>query len=148
MSTNFTVSTGRGGAGNMLTTSESPTPKLVPSGSQTPVLLQAVYSTGRGGAGNMRQNIDPQLTRMAQDVDDDIDVRVDHLSENDNELNKIHSMATSHGRPKTPPQTLVIGRGGAGNILESKKSNERHKKRNESGSLFKKFKLKISRLFC
>lgn len=71
MSQGYRVSTGRGGAGNMHFSNEKiSSPKIIPEGSQTPNILSPVYSTGRGGAGNMRKNIDPTITRKAQDVGD------------------------------------------------------------------------------
>ncbi|CCK69475.1 Par32p KNAG_0C03710 [Huiozyma naganishii CBS 8797] len=65
----YRISTGRGGAGNICSSSEKVSPKIIAQGSQTPSILQPVYSTGRGGAGNMRRNVDPKVTRRAQDVD-------------------------------------------------------------------------------
>ncbi|KAH3902635.1 Par32p SCDLUD_000216 [Saccharomycodes ludwigii] len=67
----YKVHYSRGGAGNITTNSSKPRPKIVPQGSQTPIILSPVYSTARGGAGNMRKNIDPKVTRMSQDVDFD-----------------------------------------------------------------------------
>lgn len=66
----YKVTFGRGGAGNIITSHSKPKPKLIKQGSQTPSIIQPVYSTGRGGAGNLKRNIDPKLTRRAQDVDD------------------------------------------------------------------------------
>ncbi|AAS52211.1 ADR291Cp [Eremothecium gossypii ATCC 10895] len=108
MSTEHRVTTGRGGAGNVATIKDAPSPKLVPQGSQTPVLLQPVYSTGRGGAGNMRPNVDPQLTRRAQDVDGDDILHDDRLS---------RSRSTQSEHQGLPARACSIGRGGAGNIL-------------------------------
>lgn len=65
----YRISTGRGGAGNITESSSKAQPNFIKRGSQTPNILQPVYSTGRGGAGNMRKNIDAKLTRQAQDVD-------------------------------------------------------------------------------
>ncbi|QEU61384.1 Par32 [Kluyveromyces lactis] len=121
----YRVSTGRGGAGNMITSNEKPSPKVVTQGSQTPNILSPIYSTGRGGAGNMRRNVDPVMTRTAQDVDNDdvIDVT---SSNNTGTIKKIKSRRFSE-----PPKTISIGRGGAGNILSPKSSR---KKRDEKGS--------------
>lgn len=58
---------GRGGAGNMLSASQSP--KLNPSDLETPVLKKPVVTTGRGGTGNMAKNDDPRETRLRQDVE-------------------------------------------------------------------------------
>lgn len=65
------MSTGRGGAGNMRSSSAKAAPTYIKQGSQTPNILQPIYSTGRGGAGNMMKNFDSKLTRKAQDVDED-----------------------------------------------------------------------------
>lgn len=58
---------GRGGAGNMADTTQSP--RLQPSDLETPTLKKPVISTGRGGTGNMAPNKDPVETRKRQDVD-------------------------------------------------------------------------------
>ncbi|TWU75482.1 hypothetical protein ED733_005241 [Metarhizium rileyi] len=60
------ASHGRGGAGNMLDSSQSP--KLNASDLATPVLKKPVVTTGRGGTGNMAKNDDPLATRLRQDV--------------------------------------------------------------------------------
>jgi hypothetical protein len=57
---------GRGGAGNMLSASQSP--KLNAADLETPVLKTPVVTTGRGGTGNMAKNDDPRETRLRQDV--------------------------------------------------------------------------------
>ncbi|CAL9735730.1 hypothetical protein MOSE0_I03114 [Monosporozyma servazzii] len=65
----YKVSTGRGGAGNIHYSNEKiSSPKIIPEGSQTPSIISPMYSTGRGGIGNMRKNVDPVITRKAQDV--------------------------------------------------------------------------------
>ena len=61
-----TVSTGRGGAGNIGDASKSP--RLQPTDLTTPTLKTSVYTTGRGGSGNMVSNDDPEAARLAQDV--------------------------------------------------------------------------------
>ncbi|KAJ9142091.1 hypothetical protein NKR23_g7324 [Pleurostoma richardsiae] len=61
------ISSGRGGAGNMVDSTKSP--KLEPKDLQTPVLKTPVVTTGRGGSGNMAKNVDPAETRMRQDVE-------------------------------------------------------------------------------
>ncbi|CCH60300.1 hypothetical protein TBLA_0C05040 [Henningerozyma blattae CBS 6284] len=71
---------GRGGAGNIHKTDSKISPKLVPQGSQTPNILHPVFSTGRGGAGNMRKNVDPKLTRIAQDVGDAVIIPEDSVT--------------------------------------------------------------------
>ncbi|CCE63789.1 hypothetical protein TPHA_0F03080 [Tetrapisispora phaffii CBS 4417] len=70
MGSKYMISTGRGGAGNIHSSETKAAPKMVRQGSQTPNIIQPVYSTGRGGAGNMRKNVDPKLTRKAQDVEE------------------------------------------------------------------------------
>ncbi|CDO94987.1 unnamed protein product [Kluyveromyces dobzhanskii CBS 2104] len=118
----YKISTGRGGAGNVITSSEKPSPKVVTQGSQTPNIISPIYSTGRGGAGNMRRNVDPIMTRTAQDVDDD-DV-IDVVSSNHTgNIQKVKSR-----RPSEPPKNISIGRGGAGNILSPKSSRKKDKK--------------------
>lgn len=125
----YKVSTGRGGAGNIATSQEKPKPKMVSQGSQTPNLLQTVYSTGRGGAGNMRRNVDPTLTRAAQDVDDDdiIDVTSSNKS---GTIKKVKSR-----RPSEPPKNISIGRGGAGNMLSPKSSGKTGSNKKEQGKV-------------
>lgn len=61
------ASHGRGGAGNMADTAN--TPKTNPADLQTPVLRGSVVTTGRGGTGNMAKNDDPRETRKRQDVE-------------------------------------------------------------------------------
>lgn len=148
MSQTYKISTGRGGAGNITTSDKIPSPKIVLHGSQTPNILQPVYSTGRGGAGNMRRNLDAKLTRKAQDVGDDGEE--DYLSHNlDDDIIAFNdgdgtgrgtssnndiapkSLASNHNsenslKPKKsvhePPKSIAIGRGGAGNILSPSNS--------------------------
>ncbi|AQZ18467.1 PAR32 (YDL173W) [Zygosaccharomyces parabailii] len=156
------VSTGRGGSGNMHPCKSNPSPKLIPQGSQTPSILQPVYSTGRGGAGNMRRNVDPRMTRKAQDVEqfaDDEDAILvgdeDYIGplpeENiSNTLSGANSRSASSGGSRgrlaasgtrrgsnvSPsgrerPKAIVLGRGGAGNIISpTSSSKERKKKKN------------------
>ncbi|CAM1507363.1 Fc.00g070040.m01.CDS01 [Cosmosporella sp. VM-42] len=61
------ASHGRGGAGNMADSAQ--TPKPTPHDLQTPTLKTAVVTTGRGGTGNMAKNKDPYETRLRQDVE-------------------------------------------------------------------------------
>ncbi|SCU85657.1 LADA_0D08834g1_1 [Lachancea dasiensis] len=139
MSHNYHISTGRGGAGNVVSTSEKPSPKIVPQGSQTPSLLQPVFSTGRGGAGNMYKNVDRNLTRKAQDVDDHISGGEDHIEPVSSGGEKVHSVTSQTSALNTKqhngkhtlkpsrsrhdsPQTVSIGRGGAGNMLSASSS--------------------------
>ncbi|KAF4461963.1 hypothetical protein FALBO_11222 [Fusarium albosuccineum] len=58
---------GRGGAGNMADSAQSP--KANPADFQTPTLKSSVVTTGRGGTGNMAKNDDPRETRKRQDVE-------------------------------------------------------------------------------
>ncbi|RCK60477.1 hypothetical protein Cantr_08027 [Candida viswanathii] len=99
-------STGRGGAGNIQSSDQLPSPKLAPQGSNTPYLHTAKVSTGRGGYGNMVNNDDPELTRKLQDVD---------------------------GAPSSPKDDLYavtsnksfsVGRGGFGNMVSRSRSAE------------------------
>ncbi|KAL3232870.1 hypothetical protein RNJ44_04786 [Nakaseomyces bracarensis] len=94
MTEKYKISTGRGGAGNIHASDSRASPKMVKQGSQTPSILQPVYSTGRGGAGNMRRNTDPKLTRRAQDVDandsDNSEGYVDELMDGDDYIGPIH----------------------------------------------------------
>ncbi|CCF56379.1 hypothetical protein KAFR_0B00810 [Kazachstania africana CBS 2517] len=128
----YKVSTGRGGIGNFQKSGTRVSPKLVPQGSQTPALIQPVYSTGRGGVGNMRKNVDPKLTRIAQDVDAD-----DIILVKTNTSHEIRRERTIEEVTDKPP-TVAIGRGGAGNIVSpetsitdsnKKKPNKRHTSR-------------------
>lgn len=89
-------SSGRGGAGNILHSTQSPA--LQPGDLETPTLKTAVVTTGRGGSGNMAENSDPAGTRKRQDVEP----VVRHESD----------------RP-TP-----TGRGGMGNFFDKEKSPE------------------------
>ena len=176
MTEKYRISTGRGGAGNIHASDSRASPKLIKQGSQTPSILQPVYSTGRGGAGNMRRNTDPKLTRRAQDVDSmsedliDIDELMYHedyiepvnpvgaLQADDNEtavdtsiggrkqsrshtsrsrsrsrsksrLSKTLSATKSNTKHK-PQEKVIIGRGGAGNIISPKSSNPKAKHMN------------------
>jgi len=61
------LSSGRGGAGNIVDSTRSP--PLKPGDLQTPTLKTAVVTTGRGGSGNMAENSDPAETRKRQDVE-------------------------------------------------------------------------------
>ncbi|CAG9939448.1 unnamed protein product [Clonostachys rosea f. rosea IK726] len=88
---------GRGGAGNMADTTQSP--RLQPSDLETPTLKKPVISTGRGGTGNMAPNKDPLETRKRQDVD------------------------AVPRRPSSGAQHA--GRGGAGNVFKDKAEAER-----------------------
>lgn len=97
-------STGRGGAGNIKTGDELPSPKLVPQGSNTPMINQNKFSTGRGGFGNIVKNDDPELTRKLQDVD-----------------------GKNNLQPTASAKTFSVGRGGAGNVITQQKSNMSHK---------------------
>ncbi|AET39732.1 Par32p Ecym_4712 [Eremothecium cymbalariae DBVPG len=135
------VITGRGGAGNVAILKEAPSPKLVPQGSQTPVLLQPVYSTGRGGVGNMRQNVDPKLTRKAQDVDGDNGVQNNEDVISSGSLTKIKSMQSERTGGSGTPKSYSIGRGGAGNILSP--SNSMRKKDSKRPDMFAKLKKKL-----
>ena len=114
------ISTGRGGAGNIHSSSAKASPKIIPQGSQTPSILHPVYSTGRGGAGNMRKNVDPKLTRRAQDVEEEEEEESDcHESdcaindENDN-ITPIHvsnntiNAAISNVRSTSAPTGTVL----------------------------------------
>lgn len=162
----YKVSTGRGGAGNIQSTSSKLSPKLVPQGSQTPSILQPVFSTGRGGAGNMRRNVDAKLTRKAQDVDHDEeedfiephgeDDYIEPLSGDNIEralsgavssrehVQKVRSKRNSTVEER--PSAIAVGRGGAGNIITptaSRKAQAKKKgaqKANKKGvwSSFKK----------
>lgn len=60
-------SSGRGGAGNIRDSSQ--TPQIQAQDLQTPTLKTAVVTTGRGGQGNMAKNSDPVETRLRQDVE-------------------------------------------------------------------------------
>ncbi|SCU96293.1 LANO_0E13124g1_1 [Lachancea nothofagi CBS 11611] len=155
MGQSYNVYTGRGGAGNVVASSEKPSPKVVPQGSQTPNLLQPVFSTGRGGAGNMCKNVDYKLTRKAQDVDEDfISPAEDEIQPASpaNDLQNATSQssrgrqapqsAKSSLKPKRSrhetPQTVSIGRGGAGNILSpsNSKRSESEKKAKKPSSIW------------
>lgn len=98
-------STGRGGAGNIKTGDELPSPKLVPQGSNVPTLSQPKFTTGRGGYGNIVTNDDPELTRKLQDVDE-------------GKLNNLKSV------PSNKAKAFSIGRGGAGNVITKEKSRD------------------------
>lgn len=104
-------STGRGGAGNIKSSNEIPSPKLVPQGSNTPALTTSKFTTGRGGYGNMVSNDDPELTRKLQDVDGK-----PHESE-------LHAVTSN--------KSFAVGRGGFGNVISSTQS---HGSSNGSGS--------------
>lgn len=99
-------STGRGGAGNIQSSSSIPSPKLVPQGSNTPQLHTNKVSTGRGGYGNMLKNDNPELTRKVQDVDRPASAS----REND-----LYAVASN--------KSFAIGRGGFGNVMAQLKSN-------------------------
>ncbi|SMN18268.1 similar to Saccharomyces cerevisiae YDL173W PAR32 Putative protein of unknown function [Maudiozyma saulgeensis] len=194
MPTQFKISTGRGGAGNIRSSNSKVSPNYIKQGSQTPNIIQPIYSTGRGGAGNMMKNYDPKLTRRAQDVDEDtisnmndieeqIEIRneieninsnqsnINHSNDDDfinpiisttenyitNTISNVLSHISSSGEKlsqktndsdiikpskskirvqhkKIKKQTpIIIGRGGAGNIVSpssSSKSGSSHSKLN------------------
>lgn len=98
-------STGRGGAGNIASSSTKPSPKLVAQGSGTPKLHTAKVSTGRGGFGNMIKNNDPELTRKIQDVDG---------PSNSAKENELYAVASN--------KSFSIGRGGFGNVISRQTS--------------------------
>lgn len=148
----FNVSTGRGGAGNIVTSNAKPSPKIVPQGSQTPNILQPVFSTGRGGAGNMCKNVDYKKTRKAQDVDSVmISPEEDEIRAVESPLSLERNTSAQSGelykdalKPKKSrpehPQAISIGRGGAGNILSpsnSRKSERGAKKGGRSSKTAK-----------
>ncbi|CAR26136.1 hypothetical protein ZYGR_0E01190 [Zygosaccharomyces rouxii] len=152
------VSTGRGGSGNIQPAKSNLSPKLVPQGSQTPNILQPVYSTGRGGAGNMRRNVNPRVTRKAQDVEQELEKEdailvsdEDYISPVQEEdpvsatLSGANSRSHSSGGSKIKlqksktrqesnrerPKAIVLGRGGAGNIISPTSSvKDRRKEKN------------------
>lgn len=177
--TTYKISTGRGGAGNIHSTSSKMAPKLIPQGSHTPNILQPVFSTGRGGAGNMRRNVDAKLTRKAQDVEDEsddedniaINSEDDYISPlqtgenaqavlsggalsnnimssgNESKI-RTHKSRSKRNSSHERPKAIVLGRGGAGNIItptSSRKSVKGKKKNNKTHeskgilSIFKKF---------
>ncbi|KAL4889972.1 hypothetical protein BDV59DRAFT_100992 [Aspergillus ambiguus] len=63
------ISHGRGGAGNIYSTSQES--HTTPRDLVTPTIKQEVYTTGRGGSGNMMHNDPdhPELARESQDVE-------------------------------------------------------------------------------
>lgn len=95
-------STGRGGAGNIKSSSEAPTPHLVPQGSNTPKLTTTKITTGRGGYGNMVNNDSPELARKLQGVDD-------------NKSPELKAVASN--------KSFTVGRGGFGNVVSKTRSN-------------------------
>ncbi|CCE78887.1 Piso0_000921 [Millerozyma farinosa CBS 7064] len=98
-------STGRGGAGNIASSSSLPSPKLVPQGSNTPQLHTAKVSTGRGGYGNMLKNDNPELTRKVQDVDGPA---------NSSKENELYAVSSN--------KSFSVGRGGFGNVVTQQNS--------------------------
>lgn len=99
----YYYSTGRGGAGNIKSSKEIPSPTLVPQGLNTPKLTTSKITTGRGGYGNMVDNSDPDLVRKLQDVDG---------GKSENEL---HAVASN--------KSFSVGRGGFGNVVSRSRSN-------------------------
>lgn len=102
-------STGRGGAGNIKSSTSLPSPKLVPQGSNTPQLHTNKFSTGRGGYGNMLKNDDPELTRRLQDVDG---------PKSPSRENELYAVASN--------KSFSIGRGGFGNVISHQRSTNSH----------------------
>ncbi|KAG7195617.1 uncharacterized protein KQ657_003384 [Scheffersomyces spartinae] len=96
-------STGRGGAGNIKSSSEIPSPKLIPQGSNTPQLTSNIITTGRGGFGNMVKNDNPELIRKLQDVDG---------AAPGEELTSV-----------TSNRSFTVGRGGLGNVVSKTRSH-------------------------
>lgn len=92
----FKVSTGRGGAGNIRSSTSKVAPNYIKQGSQTPNILQPIYSTGRGGAGNMMKNYDAKLTRKAQDVDEDTISNMNDIEEQVEFRNELHKISSNH----------------------------------------------------
>lgn len=101
-------STGRGGAGNMQSSSTIPSPQLVPQGLNTPQLSSPIISTGRGGYGNMVNNKDPELTRKLQDVDRPRDASPD-----------LYAVASN--------KSFSVGRGGFGNVISQTNTSNSQK---------------------
>lgn len=99
----FYYSTGRGGAGNIKTSSEAPAPHIVSQGANTPKLTTSKITTGRGGYGNMVNNDNPELSRKLQDVD---------YGKKSPELNAVASN-----------MSFTVGRGGFGNVVSKTRSN-------------------------
>lgn len=99
----FYYSTGRGGAGNIKSSSEAPAPHLVPQGSNTPKLTTSKITTGRGGYGNMVTNDNPELARKLQDVD---------------EVKKSPELSAVASN-----KSFTVGRGGFGNVVSKTRSN-------------------------
>ncbi|EXV01162.1 DUF3602 domain protein [Metarhizium robertsii] len=101
---------GRGGAGNMVDSSQSS--KLHPSDLETPVLKNPVVTTGRGGTGNMAKNADPRETRRRQDVG-----AVDRFG--------LHMSSFARVPRRYSSGAQHSGRGGAGNVFrENEDSGE------------------------
>ncbi|WPK23853.1 hypothetical protein PUMCH_001103 [Australozyma saopauloensis] len=96
-------STGRGGAGNILSSTEAPSPQMVPQGSNTPKLTTSKITTGRGGYGNMVNNDSPELARKLQDVD------------GQQKKPDLYAVASN--------KSFTVGRGGFGNVVSKTRSN-------------------------
>jgi hypothetical protein len=112
----YHFSTGRGGRGNIQTSSAQPQPNIVEQGSLTPNLLQPVFSTGRGGAGNMHRNTDAKFARKLQDVDAEPEDYITPVISGQNGQNN----------------AMSFGRGGFGNMISPKNSyNEDQTKQRE-----------------
>ncbi|KAL2259157.1 hypothetical protein VTK26DRAFT_7254 [Humicola hyalothermophila] len=90
-------SSGRGGAGNMVASSQAT--QLQPEDLQTPTLKTPMVTTGRGGTGNMAANLDAEEKRRLQDVEPVV-------------------RTESHG------STVHIGRGGTGNTVKAGPDND------------------------
>lgn len=143
MAEKYKISTGRGGAGNIHTSDSRASPKVIKQGSQTPSILQPVYSTGRGGAGNMRRNTDPKLTRKAQDVDADDSEEsegyVDELMDGDDYIGPVHgrideehSITSNHD--ENDDETAVEHKNGGRRNHRSANVNSRSRSRSRSKS--------------
>ncbi|EEH06425.1 predicted protein [Histoplasma capsulatum G186AR] len=118
------ISTGRGGAGNMVSVPGTATTgtgtgtgtgagagagagaatvtSRTPADLVTPTIKSDMYTTGRGGSGNIVANDDPAVARMAQDVEVDV-------------------IGESKG------EKVFLGRGGAANIYDTSTEMDNNK---------------------
>ncbi|ODQ63508.1 hypothetical protein NADFUDRAFT_43828 [Nadsonia fulvescens var. elongata DSM 6958] len=122
--TNNFFSTGRGGAGNIRQGDpEQLEQKEGLPGENVPYIKQPIFTTGRGGFGNMRHNDEEgKLARKLQDVDDGEDTRGHELS---TVKSPVYNDVAHNGRPSSNNNNYSIGRGGWGNIQETKRNEKK-----------------------
>ncbi|VEU22829.1 DEKNAAC103917 [Brettanomyces naardenensis] len=104
---NYTVSSGRGGAGNIQKVKDVPSPKFEPKKSRSDEStdgmeeLRPIYSVGRGGAGNMIRNKKGKSDLPRTTIEEDLG----------NEISPVHSGHSDLGLMATLSESRDNNRG-------------------------------------